>query len=284
MKEKILLLCDCNNLIIRGMSVIPPLSYQNKFTGGVYGFLNQICRYILIHAPIQVIVCDDSPPYYRKELYKDYKKRVIPKTEKEREKKEEMFFKLGESRGYCFEVLDKLNIPLLRKEGFEADDVIATIVKNYHDKYSKIVIISNDSDLYQVLNHRNVLMDKGKTGLYSFRELIREYNITPDQWINVLSLAGSHNAVPPIEKGIGVKTAIKIMNDKEKLNETYKKHKQAIILRAQLGKLPFEPFTIEFELEHRKKKLFKNFIIYLKRKYGIEATDSMNKTFKGFLI
>lgn len=281
---KTLLLFDFNNILIKGTAKLPYLSHEGMCTSGVYGMLNQMVKYINIHTPSFVFVCNDSPPYYRKELFPDYK---LKKGEPSQQMKE-LFMRVNESREYCKDILNRMNIPILEEKGFEADDMMAFVIKRYHKEFDKIIIVSNDSDLYQLLIHRNVLMDKGsKGGIYSHRELKKEFDITPDKWIEVLSIAGSHNAVPSIKKGIGEKTAIKIIKDNKIYNEIFQKYRKDIILRAKLATLPFEHLSIDIpEInDHKKRKgLMKNFILYIKRKYGIQGNENYEKAFRRFLI
>jgi DNA polymerase-1 len=275
MADKKLLLFDMNNILIKGISKLPYLTHKEKCTTGVYGLLTQMSKYILQHEPTQVVVCNDYPPYVRKELFPLYK---YKDRSKDTEQQKKMFQILNESRPYCREILAKLNIPIFEKEGYEADDVIAAIIKKYNKEFSKIVILSNDSDLYQLLGFHNVIMDMGKTGLYSHRELRKEFDIEPSQWLEVLSLAGSHNAVPPIRKGIGQKTAIKILKDSFLLAKEFKEHKKDILLRGNLARLPFEPIDIPnliSSLSQGEKLSTVNFINFCKRKYGIEIKERL---------
>lgn len=281
MKNKTILLFDMNNIIMRGMGSIPYLSYNGKFTSGLYGTISQMAKYTLVHEPDYIVICNDAPPYYRKELFPDYKKRTKERTEKD----EEIYSNLKESREYCHSVMGFLKIPIVQCKGFEADDMIACLVKAYQDK-NKIIIISNDSDLYQLLSNPNVIMDKGKSGLFSLRELKRDYGITADRWIEILSIAGSHNAVPPIKKGIGVKTALKIIKNKENYKDIFKKYKNDIILRSKLAMLPFEPIALledEIFSGERSHIPFEKFKTYLRRNYGIEMNLSFEKFFRRIL-
>ena len=282
--KNVLLLLDFNNILIKGTAKMPYLSHEGKCTSGIYGMLNQMVKYINLYSPDFVFICNDYPPYHRKELFSGYKQKKgeMPKSMLD------LFSRVHESREYCRDVFNRMNIPVLEEKGFEADDMIALAIKKYHKEFKKIVIVSNDSDLYQLLVYQNVLMDKGpKGGIYSHRELKKDFGILPEQWIDVLSIAGSHNAVPSIKKGVKEKTAIKIMKDEKMYSELLQEYKEEIKLRKRLARLPFENLSIPIlEIsEHKKRKgLMRNFTLYLKRKYGIvQGNENYEKAFKRFL-
>jgi hypothetical protein len=96
-----------------------------------------------------------------------------------------------------------------------------------------------------------------------------------------LSLAGSHNAVPPIRKGIGNITAIKILKDKKKLAEEYKNYKKDILIRSKLAMIPFDPIEIS-KLENKKETSITNFKNYCNRKYGIKIEENSVKFARRF--
>jgi DNA polymerase-1 len=273
-----------NNIVIRGMATLPYLSHQEKFTSGVYGMLSQMAKYITLHSPSFVFMCNDHPPYFRKDLYPRYKYKGDGEPD---EKIKQMIIRLNESRPYCNDVLRRLCIPVLDEEGFEADDMIAGVVKKYHRVFDKIVIISNDSDLYQLLVYENVLMNKGKKGgIYTHKQLKREFGITPKQWIEVLSIAGSHNAVPSIsyKERLGPKTAIKIIKNSAEYSVVFQKYREEILLRARLATLPFETVDIPDLRQFKKvrKGKYKNFAVYLRRSYGIMENETFAKAFRRF--
>ena len=276
---KKIMLGDFQNLLIRGMSKLPYFSHNGIFTSGLYGLLTQMARYALVHEPDIIFMCNDYPPYKRKEIFPDYKR----KANVERTKLDEEFFaSLSISRTICMEVLKRLGIPVLMRQGFEADDIMAKVAQVYSPKVEKIIIVSNDSDLYQLLKYRNVYMDKGKTGMYSYTQFKKEYVIEPKDWVNVLSIAGSHNAVPPIKKGIGQKTALKMLSRESKYEELFTSHAKEIELRKNLARLPYEDFELVVE-ENKKRYTYSNFSVWLRRKYGIEVNLSLDKMFKMLL-
>ena len=105
---KSLMLFDLNNLLIRGMAKLPYLSYNGVFTSGVFGLLNQMAKYILIHKPDNVIFCCDYPPYKRRQLFPNYKNRTKERTIEQ----EEFFTNVSISRAMCIDMLEKISIHL----------------------------------------------------------------------------------------------------------------------------------------------------------------------------
>lgn len=279
---KTLLLLDYNSILIRGMNVTPYLSHNDRYTGGVYIMLTQLAKYFLVHNPDDVVFGNDWKPYFRKEIYPDYKVKPEPKTEKEKKKKEENFKLLVESKPYCNDMLDRLGIPIISEKGFECDDMFGSIIKTKGHLYDRIVICSNDSDLFQLLRP-NVILDRGTKGLYTEKRLLKEWGVTPEEWVEVLSLAGSHNAVKPIYKGMGEKTAIKTLRDPAKLKPIQKKYKEAIALRRKLANLPYTTYRINEKQLHNK-NCIKNIAGYLQRNYGFDRNNETLQRFYSKLL
>ncbi len=113
----------------------------------------------------------------------------------------------------CLGMLETIGVPVLGAEGFEADDVIATLATRLTRDLAdlRIRIISKDKDLKQILSDRVELYDIHKDESYTAQRLREELGITPDQVIDVLALMGdSADNIPGVE-GIGEKTAAKLI-------------------------------------------------------------------------
>jgi len=273
---KSLMLFDLNNLLIRGMAKLPYLSYNGVFTSGVFGLLNQMAKYILIHKPDNVIFCCDYPPYKRRQLFPNYKNRTKERTIEQ----EEFFTNVSISRAMCIDMLEKISIPVYSIKGYEADDIMAKIIKDKHKLYERIIIVGNDSDLFQLLQYRNVCIDRGKQGMYSYDQFKKDFGIEPEEWVEILSLAGSHNAVPPIKKGIGERTAIKIFKDKREFNAILSEFKNEIELRRRLAVLPFDDFCLPYPTFKKAPYSIKAFQIWLERKFGIRFSSNLERMYK----
>ena len=228
-----LLLFDFNNLLMKAISATPDLEFNGKHTGGLYGFLNQICKYINDFEPKKIIVCSDLPPYFRKKEYPQYKANRKPQTP-------ERYELIQTSRKYCKELLEVLGIAFWELEGMEADDLIAIAVDEYTTEFDSIIAVSNDDDLFQLFKYPNFKLQKNKE-IWTRKTFESMYPVSIQDWLTVKALSGSHNGVPGI-KGIGLKTALKIVQDDQKLDNIQKQHGKEIDQYERLIYLPYIPF------------------------------------------
>lgn len=256
---------DFNNILFRYFRIYENLKDKGKNTGGIYGFVTQFCYQINLHKPEYVIVCGDFPPYKRKLIFPEYKHKVYKKDDGTLDY-------YVESKKYCMEFLERLGLPLFVVEGYECDDLVADIINKNQDK--EFVIVSNDDDLFQLLNEKVSLFRKKK--LYKVNDFKREYNVPPLQWSIIKAMSGGHNNIKPIYKGLGTKTAIKIFNDPVKWEEFLEGHRDKFIKNLSLVKLPFDNNIPSYEF---KKASFneRDVINWLMREFGIKITGAMEE-------
>jgi DNA polymerase-1 len=234
---KNLLIVDFANTVIRSLAVHQELtSPHGEPTGGLFGFIGQIANKLTTFRPHHVLVCKDAPPYLRKQHYPDYK--ANRKKSGDSEKSDLFFAAMNVSFRQVNEALQFLDIPTWSIEGLEADDLIASFVINSTEEYDKICILSNDDDLFQLLEFDNVVLIKKNEefGKAQFKELYP--TIEPKDWVEVTALAGTHNGVAGIPR-VGIKTAIKILNDEKKLAKVFDEHFNLIKRNVSLIELPY---------------------------------------------
>src|SRR5438552_3584951 len=120
--EKKLIIVDSSSLLYRAFHALPPLTNaKGQATGGVYGFLLILFKAIKDVQANYVVACFDTPkPTFRHEKFDEYKAGRAPTPEG-----------IISQFPIIKEVLKAFNIPLFEREGFEADDIIATIAKKY---------------------------------------------------------------------------------------------------------------------------------------------------------
>ena len=194
-----LLIIDLNNTLIRSLAVNKELEYDGVFTGGVYGLWTQLVASIHWYKPTHILICDDTKPYLREQLFPNFKgdrKHKPHKTDPDG-------FHFPEVRDYnksfCFELFDALGIPVWKIEGLEADDLIAAAVQTYincpkeQQPYEQIIIRSNDTDLNQLLSSDDscdmVKMSKKssyatKNDLYGYEQFKEEFpDLEPEDWV-----------------------------------------------------------------------------------------------------
>lgn len=205
-----LMLIDGHSILNRAFYAIPPLSAPDGTpTGAVYGFLNILFKFIDEENPDKLVVAfDRSEPTFRHEKYNEYKGTRKP-----------MDPDLRVQVPLIKEVLKSMNITVSEKKGYEADDIIGTLSKRMSAKGKKVVIISGDKDLLQLLDD-NITMKNPKTKggrttveTYTVSELFDEYGVTPDEFVDLKALMGDTSDNIPGAKGIGPKTAIPLISE-----------------------------------------------------------------------
>jgi len=196
-----------------------------------------------------VFACD-SKYSKRREIYPEYKaNRRKVQTPEEKQDKDCYFKQVNTLRR---EILPELGFSnVFVQKGYEADDIIASIVQN--NKKESIIIVSEDADLYQLLRD-NVSMLK-KKGFFTKKKFIEQYGITPAEWVEVKTLAGcTTDNIKGIPR-VGEATALQYIKNTLVLNsKKYNMIRDAVVdatrketadssvynLTKQLVKLPFE--------------------------------------------
>lgn len=274
-----LLLIDFNNLFYKFTQLTNlSLSWNGRSTSGIYGFITQFAEQVNSIKPEYVIVCSDSKPYIRTKMFTSYKSnrnKCVSGVDPELIKDNQF------NRDMCYEFLGMLGLSLWTEKGLEADDLIAIACNKYQNSFRRIVVSSNDSDLYQLLKSGNVCIRKkvkNKFMLYSKTNFKEEFGgITTKQYIKYLAIKGTHNYIPGIE-GYGKVKALKIVKDNKLLEELYTKHKDTLLLYERLIRLPFT--NVGITVPELKKVVYKErqllrFMIDL----GIDFTKSMSNAF-----
>lgn len=211
MMRNTLLLIDAHAIIHRAFHALPDTlkAKDGTSTNAIYGFFLMILKVINDFNPNHIAVCFDTPkPTFRKKLYTQYQAKRPP-----------MDNLLKAQIPIIKDLLDKGGITRVEREGFEADDVIGSIAKNLHNNFDQIYILTGDRDLLQLTDTKTSLIapKKGVSDFYYFTpESVREkFGIQPSQIPDYKSLAGDSSDNYNTAKGIGPKTA-------QKLLQTYK--------------------------------------------------------------
>lgn len=215
-----LFICDYSNLIIRDYFGLKKQELRTKSgigTWGVYGALNTLVSHIKVHQPDYLLLArDGGRSSKRVALYPEYKANRhhasgtgIPDEDREDLLIQmEMFLRLAKVMGLYNHA----------EEGVEADDIISTVVHRYRDKVDKIVMLSADHDLKQLL-FQNVILIKPQMGGKSKEEtftremMISEYGVVPERLPEIWALEGDSSDNIPGAKGIGPVTAKKLIEE-----------------------------------------------------------------------
>lgn len=216
-----LLIIDSNALLHRSFHALPSFTTKNgEPTGAVYGFLLTLFRAIKDVKPVFVAATFDTPaPTFRHKKFKEYKAKR-PKAPKE------FYSQIPKAK----DVLLALSIPVFEKEGFEADDLIATITeKSLKDKLSsdfEIFIVTGDFDTLQLVNDAVKIYTLGRglkeTVIYDKRKVNERFGLSPSQIVDFKALAGDPSDNIPGAPGIGEKTATEILKKYKSIENLYK--------------------------------------------------------------
>lgn len=236
-----LLIVDFKNNVYRAAAANGSLFGPGRvFTGGLYGFLVSLCAAINATHATHVVCATDTPPYRRLNTFPEYK------GDRKRDNDEEhkvLVMKGAITTKQLHPVLDMLGIPVWSMRGFEYDDICAWAVEYHRNRFDRLVAMSNDTDLYQLLDVRGFSVYRGaKASMYDRAAFVREWgDLSRAQWIDFLSLTGTHNAVPGI-KGIGPKRAADALKKRSVFDALYRDHGELIERNRDLITLPHSDF------------------------------------------
>jgi len=211
-KEPTVYIIDGSSYIFRAYFAIRALSNSKGLpTNATLGFTQMILRLIKDEDPKNlVMVFDSKEPTFRKKKYQQYKaNREVPPED------------LVPQFDYIKKVTRALNIPLLEKPGFEADDIIATLVRKVLPRKAKAVIVSGDKDLMQLVNDDVVMLDTMKGKRTGVQGVLEKFGVAPDKVIDVQALAGDSSDNVPGVPGIGPKTASQLIQEFGSLDGVY---------------------------------------------------------------
>lgn len=204
-----LLLIDGHSILSRAFYGVPDLTTsKGVHTNAVYGFLNIMLKAIEDEACDHAAVAFDleRAKLRRTKLYPAYKGTRKPMPEE-----------LHEQVPLMQEMLRAMHLPILTLEGYEADDILGTIAKRCAKEGAEVTILSGDRDLLQLADtHIKISIpktSKGRTELFQYypEDVVREYGVTPQAFIDVKALQGDTSDNIPGLPGVGPKTATAII-------------------------------------------------------------------------
>jgi DNA polymerase-1 len=198
-----LYLVDGSGFIFRAYHALPPLTTKSGLsTGAVYGFTQMLIKLETDHRPSHLAVVFDAGSHsFRNEVFAEYKaNRTEPPDD------------LKPQFGLVRKVVETFNIPVLEAVGFEADDLIATLVRQARERDQRVVVVSSDKDLMQlVVDGKVTLHDTMKNVPHGFtygeKEVIEKFGVPPSRLGDVLALMGDSVDNVPGVPGVGPKTA-----------------------------------------------------------------------------
>jgi DNA polymerase-1 len=225
-KRNRLVLIDGHSLLFRAFYAYPALTTASgELVNAVYGFSNILLTVIKDLEPTHIAVSfDRDTPTFRHEEYEGYKAHR-PEAPEE----------LTSQQDRVEEVVSVLNIPIFALEGFEADDVIGTLALQAKsskerravdkEKDLEVVVITGDMDILQLVDKSCIFVytparGKKSAKLWDEKAVLEQYGLKPSQLVDLKAMAGDASDAIPGVKGIGPKTATKLLqryNDLEKI-------------------------------------------------------------------
>jgi DNA polymerase I len=202
-------LVDGSSYIFRAYHALPPLSRKSDGlqVNAVLGFCNMLWKLLRDMPPDNrpthlAIIFDKSEVTFRNELYPDYKAHRPPAPDD-----------LIPQFALIREAVRAFDLPCLEQSGFEADDLIATYVRQACEAGATATIVSSDKDLMQLVTDCVVMYDTMKDRRIGVAEVIEKFGVPPEKVVEVQALAGDSVDNVPGVPGIGIKTAAQLINE-----------------------------------------------------------------------
>ena len=242
----------------------PRINSKGMNTSAIFGFVNTLEEVLRKEQPTHIAVAFDPPgPTFRHELYEQYKanREETPET-------------IRESVPVIKEIIKAYNIPILMKEGYEADDVIGTVSQHVAKEGVTVLMMTPDKDYGQLVN-KQALIYKPKYGSNDFetlgvKEVMEKFDIErPEQVIDLLGLMGDKSDNIPGCPGIGEKTAKKLLKEfgsieallentnklKGAVKEKIENNRDDILFSKKLATIKTDvPIDVDFE-SYRKREI-----------------------------
>ncbi|MBN1870947.1 MAG: DNA polymerase I, partial [Candidatus Omnitrophica bacterium] len=206
-----LFLIDGNSFCYRAFYAISDLrNSKGEPTNAVYGFVSMMRKIIKEEKPDYFAIAFDlKGPTFRHKKYKEYKIHRKPMPDE-----------LSAQMPVIKEVVRAYRIPLFEKEGFEADDILATLAKKFAAKNLEVYIVTGDKDALQLVNSSIKIYSTHKEGLVYTRELVKEkYGVEPKKIVDLLALMGDSSDNISGIPGFGEKTAVALLHEHGSLDE-----------------------------------------------------------------
>ncbi|AZV46066.1 DNA polymerase I [Nautilia sp. PV-1] len=209
-----LTIIDTFGFLFRNFYALPPLKSKKGFpTGMITGFLNFVSSLGKDFETDYIVFTIDSKEKetFRKEIFKDYKANRPEAPED-----------LKAQLPVAIDLINEMGFKMIEIPGFESDDIIASLAKLAASKGIKVKIVSHDKDMYQLIDDdKIVIFDPIKKVEINEAKCIEKFGVHPKDFINFQALVGDSSDNIPGVKGVGVKTAAKLINQYKTLENLY---------------------------------------------------------------
>ncbi|RMG32099.1 MAG: DNA polymerase I [Bacteroidetes bacterium] len=260
MSRKKLFLLDAMALLYRAHFAFirnPRLTSKGVDTSAVFGFVNTLLEIIAKEKPTHLaVVADTSAPTFRHIAYPEYKAQ-----------REAMPEALQNAIELTWKLLDAMNIPVLKMDGYEADDIIGTLATRLSKEGFDVYMVTSDKDYAQLVReHVYLYRPQHKGGGFDVldpQKVVEKFGIPPERIVDFLGLKGdSVDNIPGIPK-IGDKTAVSLINEfgtveniiehvdeisRKSIQQTVREHAQQGLMSKELATIKTD-VPIEVDLE-----------------------------------
>src|SRR5215471_11785352 len=242
-------LVDGSSYIFRAYHALPPLNRKSDGlqVNAVLGFCNMLWKLLRDMKPEEqpthlAVVFDKSEKTFRSEMYSQYRaNRTEPPDD------------LRPQFPLIREAVRAFDLPCLEQIGFEADDLIATYVRQACEAGASATIVASDKDLMQLVNDCVVMYDTMKDRRIGIPEVIEKFGVPPQKMIEVQALIGDSTDNVPGVPGSGVKTAAQLIGEygdletllKRAIEIKQEKRRQALIEHADNARLSKKLVTLD---------------------------------------
>mgnify|MGYP001437156799 FL=1 len=261
----------------------PLITSYGLHTSALFGFINQIFKLIRNEDP-EYLACafDSKGKTFRHEIYEDYKAN-----------RPEMPEELQLQLPHLWEILEVMNLPVLKKGGVEADDIIGTLAIQAEKDGLDTYIVSGDKDFMQLMNENIFLYAPGtkrspEPVVYDSSKVEEKWGVPPKKIIDLLGLMGDSSDNVPGVAGVGEKTAVKLINQFGSLEGALenadkvanKRARNGLIEGVENAKMSKELVTILLDVE-----LACNIEDFIRKEMNIESCISKfnELEFEGFV-
>ncbi|MDC0946950.1 DNA polymerase I [Nitrospinaceae bacterium] len=248
-KSKSLYIIDGSSYIFRAYFGIRQfLSTSTGFpTNALYGFINMLQKVVKDEKPDYLCVAFDSKEKtFRHDIYPEYKaNRDAPPED------------LVKQFPYFEPLVSAYNIASVRVPGFEADDIIGTLALKGAKAGYRVVIVSGDKDMMQLISPEVQMLDTMKNKWFGIKEVEEKFGVPPEKVIEVMGLMGDSSDHIPGVKGVGPKTATELIQKYGSIDELYKsideiekkKLKEKLVQDKELALLSRKLVTIDTSMK-----------------------------------
>lgn len=209
-----LIIVDISAFIFRAFYAIRMLNAPDGTpVNAVRGVWSMLQKLLAQYQPTHIVIAKDTKGgSFRNEIYDEYKaNRSEPPEE------------LVPQFSLISEMIEKMKLPAIVKDGFEADDVIGSLCVQWENDFDEILIASGDKDLMQFVNGKVKMLDTMKDKIYDEKGVFEKMGVRPNQIVDYLTLVGDSSDNIPGVRGIGAKGAAKLLEEFDSLDNAIEK-------------------------------------------------------------